>query len=245
MEITIVVPIGIFKLIIMTQFLDYEGLKEFKKETDAKYMSMPAYNNISDLNKAIETGIYSGCTSNGPEGVSGSFHCVVFVTTTKTVSGQWYVEQTAYGNGTSAGRVFKRFILKLNNNNILPKEWIEITNTSNTADEINIKKLLIESLDVAVQNDISLYFRVPKSIADNMLEIQSSVPCNIKSTQNGSIITSAHFPLNSLGYKITQLDVDDSDMVIVISIDKNITYKNAPCEVQITESPIIVISYTE
>lgn len=108
-----------------------------------------------------------------------------------------------------------------------------------------IKKLLIESLDVAVQDGISFNFRVPKSIADNMLEIQSSVPCNIKSTKDGSIITSAHFPLNSLGYKITRLDVDDSDMVIVISIDKNITYKNVPCEVQITESPNIVISYTE
>lgn len=235
----------------MTQFLDYEGLKEFKQETDAKYVSMPAYSNISDLNKAVETGIYSSCTSNGPEGVSGSFQCVVFVTTTKTPSGQYFVEQTAYGNGTSSGRVFKRFILKFNNNSILPRKWIEITSTSNTADEINvkneinIKKLLIESLDVAVQDGISFEFRVPKSIADNMLEIQSSVPCNIKSTQDGSIITSAHFPLNSLGYKITQLDVDDSDMVIVISIDKNITYKNVPCEVQITEPSNIVISYTE
>lgn len=229
----------------MTQFLDYEGLKEFKQKTDAKYMSMPAYSGISDLNKALETGIYSSCTSNGPEGVPGSFQCVVFVTTTKTPSGQYYVEQTAYGNGASSGRVFKRFILKFNNNSILPRKWIEITNTSNTADEINIKKLLIESIDVAVQDDISLNFRVPKNIADNMLEIQSSVPCNIKSTQNGSIITSAHFPLNSLGYKITQLDVDDSDMVIVISIDKNITYKNMPCEVQITEPSNIIISYTE
>lgn len=229
----------------MTQFLDYEGLKEFKQEADAKYMSMPAYSGISDLNKALETGIYSSCTSNGPEGVPGSFQCVVFVTTTKIPSGQYYVEQTAYGNGASSGRVFKRFILKFNNNSILPRKWIEITSNSNTADEINVKKLLVESLDVAVQDDISLNFRVPKSIADNMLEIQSSVPCNIKSTQDGSIITSAHFPLNSLGYKITQLDVDDSDMVIVISIDKNITYKNVPCEVQITESSNIVISYTE
>lgn len=229
----------------MTQFLDYEGLKEFKQKADTKYMSMPAYSGISDLNKAVETGIYSSCTSNGPEGVPSSFQCVVFVTTTKSPSGQHYIEQTAYGNGASSGRVFKRFILKLNNNSILPRKWIEITNTSNTADEINIKKLLIESIDVAVQDDISLNFRVPKNIADNMLEIQSSVPCNIKSTQNGSIITSAHFPLNSLGYKITQLDVDDSDMVIVISIDKNITYKNMPCEVQITEPSNIIISYTE
>ena len=227
----------------MTQFLNYEGLKEFKQKTDAKYMSMPAHDGITDLNKAIETGIYSGCTSHGPEGVPGSFQCVVFATTTiKTSSGYHYIEQTAYGNGASLGRVFKRFILKLKNGSTLPRKWIEITNT---ADEINIKKLLIESLDVAVQDDISLNFRVPKSIADNMLEIQSSVPCNIKSTQDGSIITSAHFPLNSLGYKITQLDVDDSDMVIVISIDKNITYKNAPCEVQIAESPNIVISYIE
>lgn len=231
----------------MTQFLDYEGLKEFKQETDAKYVSMPTYSNISDLNKAIETGIYSDCTSNGPKGVSGSFRCIVFVSTTLNGTGQgYYIDQTAYGQGAASGRIFKRIGFKMKHGtSMLVSKWIEITSNSNTADEINIKKLLIESLDVTVADDISLNFRVPKSIADNMLEIQSSVPCNIKSTKDGSIITSAHFPLNSLGYKITRLDVDDSDMVIVISIDKNITYKNVPCEVQITESPNIVISYTE
>lgn len=232
----------------MTQFLDYEGLKEFKQETDAKYVSMPTYSNISDLNKAIETGIYSDCTSNGPKGVSGSFRCIVFVSTTLNGTGQgYYIDQTAYGQGAASGRIFKRIGFKIKHGtSMLASKWIEITSNSNTADEINIKKLLIESLNVAVEDDdISLNFRVPKSIADNMLEIQSSVPCNIKSTKDGSIITSAHFPLNSLGYKITRLDVDDSDMVIVISIDKNITYKNVPCEVQITESPNIVISYTE
>lgn len=231
----------------MTQFLDYEGLKEFKQETDAKYVSMPAYSGISDLNKAVETGIYSGCTSNGPKGVSGSFRCIVFVSTTLNGAGQgYYIDQTAYGQGAASGRIFKRIGFKMKHGTaMLASKWIEITSNSNTADEINIKKLLIESLDVAVQDGISFEFRVPKSIADNMLEIQSSVPCNIKSTKDGSIITSAHFPLSSLGYKITQLDVDDSDMVIVISIDKNITYKNVPCEVQITESSNIIISYTE
>lgn len=230
----------------MTQFLDYEGLKEFKQEADAKYMSMPVHSNISDLNKANETGIYPKCTSSLPNGISGSVRCIVFVSTTINETRQgYYIDQTAYGQEAALGRIFKRIGLKLKNGSIFASKWIEITSTSNTTDEINIKKLLIESLDVAVADDISLNFRVPKSIADNMLEIQSSVPCNIKSTQDGSIITSAHFPLNSLGYKITQLDVDDSDMVIVISIDKNITYKNVPCEVQITESSNIVISYTE
>lgn len=242
----------------MTQFLDYEGLKVFKQEADVKYLSMPTYSTISDLNKANETGIYPKCTSSLPNGISGSVRCIVFVSTTINETGQgYYIDQTAYGLGAALGRIFKRIGLKMKNGSIIAGKWIEITSNSNTADEINveneinvkneinIKKLLVESLNVAVQDDISFKFRVPKSIADNMLEIQSSVPCNIKSTQDGSIITSAHFPLNSLGYKITQLDVDDSDMVIVISIDKNITYKNVPCEVQITESPNIVISYTE
>lgn len=236
----------------MTEFLNYEGLKVFKQEADVKYLSMPAYSTISDLNKANETGIYPKCTSSLPNGISGSVRCIVFVSTTINETGQgYYIDQTAYGLGAASGRIFKRIGLKMKNGTIIAGKWIEITSTSNTADEINvkneinIKKLLIESLDVAVQDGISFEFRVPKSIADNMLEIQSSVPCNIKSTQDGSIITSAHFPLNSLGYKITQLDVDDSDMVIVISIDKNITYKNVPCEVQITEPSNIVISYTE
>lgn len=230
----------------MTEFLNYEGLKVFKQEADVKYLSMPTYSTISDLNKANETGIYPKCTSSLPNGIYGSVRCIVFVSTTINEAGQgYYIDQTAYGQGAALGRIFKRIGLKMKNGTIIAGKWIEITNNSNTADEINVKKLLVESLDVAVQDDISLNFRVPKSIADNMLEIQSSVPCNIKNTQDGSIITSAHFPLNSLGYKITQLDIDDSDMVIVISIDKNITYKNAPCEVQIAESPNIVISYIE
>lgn len=230
----------------MTQFLDLDGLRKFKEQADAKYMSMPTYNTISDLNKANKTGIYPKCTSNLPNGISGSVRCIVFVSTTTNETGQsYYIDQTAYGLEASIGRIFKRIGLKRKTGTIIASKWIEITSTSNTADEINIKKLLIESLDVAVQDGISFKFRVPKSIADNMLEIQSSVPCNIKSTKDGSIITSAHFPLNSLGYKITQLDVDDSDMVIVISIDKNITYKNVPCEVQITEPSNIIISYME
>lgn len=230
----------------MTEFLNYEGLKVFKQEADVKYLSMPTYSGISDLNKANETGIYPKCTSSLPNGISGSVRCIVFVSTTINEAGQgYYIDQTAYGQGAALGRIFKRIGLKMKNGTIIAGKWTEITSNSNTADEINVKKLLIESLDVAVQDDISLNFRVPKSIADNMLEIQSSVPCNIKNTQDGSIITSAHFPLNSLGYKITQLDIDDSDMVIIISIDKNITYKNAPCEVQITESPNIIISYIE
>lgn len=105
---------------------------------------------------------------------------------------------------------------------------------------------MIEYQDVAVPDDISIKFRVPKSIATNMIDIQSIVPCTIKNPKNGSILVSpVNFPLNSLGYKITQLDVDDSDMVIVISINENITYKNALCNVQITGSPNIVISYTK
>lgn len=198
----------------------------------------------TNMNNALRTGFYPWCTLGRPDDSTGAYTLLTLASTTQDSAGYTTIEQTAYGRQGELGRIFKRIIFK-KGSEVQFGEWAEITNTSNTTDEINIKKLLIESLDVAVQDGISFNFRVPKSIADNMLEIQSSVPCNIKSTQDGSIITSAHFPLNSLGYKITQLDVDDSDMVIVISIDKNITYKNVPCEVQITESSNIVISYTE
>lgn len=206
--------------------------------------NFPTYGE-SNMNNALRTGMYPWCTLGRPTGSTSAYTLLTIASTTADSAGYTTIEQTAYGRqNDELGKVFKRIIFK-KDSEVQLGEWAEITSTSNTDYGINIKKLLIESLDVAVEDNISLIFRVPESIADNMLEIQSSVPCDITSTQDGSILTSANFPLNSLGYRITKLDVDGSDMVIEISIDKNITYKNTPCEVKITESPNIVISYTE
>lgn len=206
--------------------------------------NLPTYGE-SNMNDALRTGFYPWCTLGRPTGSTGAYTLLTLASTTQDSAGYTTIEQTAYGRqNDELGKVFKRIIFK-KDSEVQFGEWAEITSTTNTDYEINIKKILIESLDVAIDN-ISLNFRVPKSIVDNMLEIQSSVPCNIISTKDSSIITSANFPLNSLGYKITQLlNVDGSDMVVEISIDKNITYENAPCEVRITESPNIIISYTE
>lgn len=206
--------------------------------------NLPTYSE-SNMNNALRTGFYPWCTLGRPDGSTGAYTLLTLASTTQDSAGYTTIEQTAYGRqNDELGKVFKRIIFK-KDTEVQFGDWLEITSTSNTADEINIKKLLIESLDVALQDDTSLYFRVPKNIANTMLEIQSSVPCDLKSTQDNGIIPGVHFPLNSLGYKITRLDVSGSDMIIVISIDKDITYKDVPYEVQITESPNIVISYTE
>ena len=205
--------------------------------------NLPTYSE-SNMNNALRTGFYPWCTLGRPDGSTGAYTLLTLASTTKDGAGYTTIEQTAYGRqNDELGKVFKRIIFKKDSDTQFG-EWVEIT-TSHTADEINIKKLLIEYQDVAVPDDISLNFRVPKNIADNMLEIQSSVSCDIKNTQDSSILVSANLPLSSLGYKITQLDIDGSDIVITISINKNITYKNVPCEVQITGSSNIIISYTE
>ena len=206
--------------------------------------NLPTYSE-SNMNNALRTGFYPWCTLGRPDGSTGAYTLLTLASTTQDSAGYTTIEQTAYGRqNDELGKVFKRIIFKKDSDTQFG-EWVEIT-TSHTADEINIKKLLIEYQDVAIPDDISIEFRVPKSIATNMIDIQSILPCTIKNPQNNSILVSPiNFPLSSLGYKITQCDIDDSDIVIVISIDKNITYKNTPCEIQITGSPNIVISYTK
>ena len=102
---------------------------------------------------------------------------------------------------------------------------------------------------VEVVNNSTFTFEVTDSIAKRMIDIQGIVPCNIKSVQDGRTINSCNFPLNSLGYRITQYSPITfngyAGSKISISIDKNITFNGKSCLARLYSAPVIVISYIE
>ncbi len=116
----------------MIQYLDLEGLKEFKKLADATYLpikgtrqinkiasiestanaaknNMPTYSE-SNMNNALRTGMYPWCTLGIPPGSTGAYTCVVLASTTADGNGYTTVEQTAYGRQGEKGKIYKRII---------------------------------------------------------------------------------------------------------------------------------------
>ena len=203
--------------------------------------NFPTYGE-SNMNNALRTGFYPWCTLGRPTGSTGAYTLITIASTTADSSGYTTIEQTAYGKqNDELGKVFKRIIFK-KGSEVQLGDWLEITNV---ATDTKIKKLVIET-GVEVINNSTFTFIVNDSIANRMIDIQGIVPCNIKSVQDGSIIDSCNFPLNSLGYRITRnVGIDTNNTKISISINRGITYNKIPCNVVITSPPSIIISYIE
>lgn len=65
----------------------------------------------SNMNDALQTGVYVWCTLGRPSGSTGAFTCVVFRTSTNDGSYDT-IEQTAYGREGELGQVWKRIIFE-------------------------------------------------------------------------------------------------------------------------------------
>jgi hypothetical protein len=65
----------------------------------------------SNMNDALQTGVYVWCTLGCPSGATGAFTCVVFRTSTDDGSYDT-IEQTAYGREGELGQVWKRIIFE-------------------------------------------------------------------------------------------------------------------------------------
>lgn len=65
----------------------------------------------SNMNDALQTGVYVWCTLGRPSGATGAFTCVVFRTSTNDGSYDT-IEQTAYGREGELGQVWKRIIFE-------------------------------------------------------------------------------------------------------------------------------------
>jgi hypothetical protein len=215
-------------------------IASIESTANAARNNFPTYGE-SNMNSALQTGFYPWCTLGRPDGSTGAYTLLTLASTTKDNAGYTTIEQTAYGRqGDELGKIFKRIIFK-KGTEVQLGDWLEITNV---AADIDIKKLVIET-EVEVADNSAFTFRVTENIAKRMIDIQGIVPCNIKSVQDGRLIATGNFPLNSLGYRITRyVGIDIYNLKISISIDRDTTYNNIPCNVIITASPSIIISYT-
>lgn len=198
--------------------------------------NFPTYGE-SNMNNALRTGFYPWCTLGRPAGSTGAYTLVTITSTTADSSGYTTIEQTAYGRqNDELGKVFKRIIFK-KGSEIQFGDWLEITNA------IAVKKLVIKAETKADDNSV-FTFGISKIIADQMIDIQGIVPCKIVAKQDGSILNTANFPLNSLTYRIEKyVGTDSSNLKITIKIDRDVIYDNRSCTAVITSFPTIIISY--
>lgn len=81
----------------------------------------------SNMNDALDTGIYVWCTLGRPANSTGAYTCIV--NRTSTNDGNYdTIEQTAYGREAELGRIFKRIIFyKIDGTDTQYGEWEEIT----------------------------------------------------------------------------------------------------------------------
>lgn len=90
---------------------------------------------VSNMNDALETGIYVWCTLGRPSGATGAFTCVVHRSSTPDFNNFYTIEQTAYGREAELGQVYKRIIFWRSDEQQYG-EWVRVDNT-NSADLSN------------------------------------------------------------------------------------------------------------
>ena len=206
--------------------------------------NLPTYSE-SNMNNALRTGFYPWCSLGRPDGSTGAYTLLTLASTTQDSAGYTTIEQTAYGRQGELGRIFKRIIFK-KGSEVQFGEWAEITSFGSSSDESNIKKLVLDAKDNEIKmHEDAFTFKIPRLIGNYMVEVQALVPCEIIDITDGDDGESIHhnFPLNSLGYRITQINTDSAYNNISISIDKNITFNGKSCRIKIWSIPTIVISY--
>lgn len=92
--------------------------------------NLPTYGE-SNMNNALETGVYPWCTLGRPSGADGAFTCITKKSTTKDSNGYWTIEQTAYGREAEKGQVYKRVIFKQDDKDGEYTDWVELANLVN------------------------------------------------------------------------------------------------------------------
>lgn len=89
------------------KYLDLNGLKILWDKIMSKLNSNSLVLDATNMDEALETGLYPLCTSGKPLGTTGGFTCI----TTKFHAENYVViEQTAYGRSDELGQIYKRLI---------------------------------------------------------------------------------------------------------------------------------------
>lgn len=91
----------------------------------------------TNMNEALETGIYPWCTLGRPTGATGAFTCITKKSSNKDGNGYYSIEQTAYGRTNELGQVFKRIIF-ISDSDALWGDWERIDSSQAISDISNL-----------------------------------------------------------------------------------------------------------
>lgn len=82
----------------------------------------------SNMNNALDTGVYPWCTLGRPTGSTGAYTCIVHKSSTTDGNGYYTIEQIAYGRQDELGKIYKRIIFKKSDGSSTEYgDWIDIT----------------------------------------------------------------------------------------------------------------------
>ena len=126
----------------------------------------------SNMNNALQTGVYPWCTLGRPTAATGAFTCIVRKSYNADGGGYYTIEQTAYGRQDELGQVYKRIIFqKSDGSDTQYGEWILVSgggssgyeyyleyNTYNEEQTIKIsQEVFIDLRDISLLCNLSLY----------------------------------------------------------------------------------------
>lgn len=80
----------------------------------------------SNMNNALDQGVYPWCTLGRPEGATGAFTCIVRRSTNSDYNGYYTIDQIAYGREGELGQVYKRVIFQKSTDDIQYTDWVRI-----------------------------------------------------------------------------------------------------------------------
>lgn len=127
----------------------------------------------SNMNNALQPGVYPWCTLGRPTGATGAFTCIVRKSYNADSGGYYTIEQTAYGRQGELGQVYKRIIFqKSDGSDTQYGEWIRIDSNKSNIEYIDIKFTSeipgsTTMASIAIEQD--LYFKIQENLNNNLV----------------------------------------------------------------------------
>ena len=107
-----------------TQINKVPGIETTANNALPRWERLP-HRGVTNMNDALETGIYPWCTLGRPTGATGAFTCITQKSSDKDGNGYYTIEQTAYGRSAELGQIYKRIIFQSDSSTDWG-DWIKI-----------------------------------------------------------------------------------------------------------------------
>lgn len=185
----------------------------------------------TNMNNALQTGVYPWCTLGRPAGSTGAYTCITIHTTTKDGNGFDTIEQTAYGRQGELGKVYKRTIFKSDSETQFG-DWIKISNEASTTKKKNTKTQYIIGKAIPI-GDLNGGARLNAYVVtSNIFRFKlSNVPKIVEILQNGDA--------NYLDYeKVDNALINTTWHLFINDIEVSLYNRNTTCNGRVLQFKI-------